>query len=138
MSNNTVTLVGRLTNDPNKTMSQSGMSIAKFGIAQNRGEGDARRAEYYDITAFRGLADNVFSSLRKGDQVVVSGRLEFSRWADSTTGEIRQKVGVIANSVGADLTWATANITKIAAPNSADEGRATAVEVIESDDEESF
>ena len=70
-----------------------------------------RRTDYYDSTAFGSLAENIVDSLRKGDRVVVSGRPEVRTWTGDDGVEHKEK-GIVAESVGADLRWATAVIAR--------------------------
>ena len=108
---NTVAVVGNITSDPEVLFSKSGLPITRFSVAQNVGEGENRRASYYDVTCFDSTAQNV-AKLVKGDRVVVMGRLDFQEWVDQKTNNRRTKVAVVADTVGADMRWAEVAITK--------------------------
>jgi single-strand DNA-binding protein len=69
-------------------------------------------AHFFDLTAWKELADNVVESLKKGDRVTVVGRLNLDRWEDKNTGDKRSKVAIVADEVSASLRWATARIEK--------------------------
>ncbi len=110
---NTVTIVGNLTRDPELRFTPSGAAVANFGVAWNmKGrDGQEDKVSYFDVTCWRQLAENVSDSLTKGSRVVVYGRLDQRSW-ENQEGERRSKVEVIADDVAPSLKWATAEITK--------------------------
>ena len=109
---NTVTVVGNVTRDPELRFAQSGMAIASFGLAWNRRRQDQEdEVSFFDVTCFRQLAENVAESLRKGSRVVVYGTLEQRSW-ETDQGERRSRVNIIADDVAPSLRWATAAVTK--------------------------
>lgn len=116
MPDNTVTLVGNATRDPELTFLPSGQSKAQFGIAINRRkkEGDEwvdGEPSFFNIVVFGSTAENVAESIGKGTRVIVEGRVE-QRSYETTEGEKRTVVEVIADSVGPDLRWASAVVTR--------------------------
>jgi len=117
MADSAVHLTGSSTRDPELRFTNSGLASASFGLAINtrkkndQGEWEDGEAQFYDITCFGSLAENVAESITKGTRVVVAGRLNFSQWEDSE-GNRRSKVDVVADSIGPDLRWATCAITK--------------------------
>ena len=109
---NTVTVVGNVTRDPELRFSQSGMTIAKFGVAWNRRRQDQEDdVSFFDVTCFRQLAENVAESVRKGARVVVYGTLQQRSW-ETQDGDRRSAVDILADDVAPSLKWATAEITK--------------------------
>jgi single-strand DNA-binding protein len=102
---------GNLVADPRQQVAASGLKITKFRIASNGRRFDQTSREYVDsdpcfmnVTCWRHLGDNVMRSLRKGDTVLVYGRLRFSEYDDTTNGGgRRQAYEIDANSVGPDL-----------------------------------
>jgi single-strand DNA-binding protein len=113
---NTVTLIGNVTRDPELRFMNSGAALVNFGLAVNRrwqqdGEWQ-EEANFFDVTAWRDLAENVAETIEKGDRVIVDGRLQWRQWDDKDTGEKRSKIEVVADDVGPSLRWATAQITK--------------------------
>lgn len=88
---NSVHLTGRLVSDPEKLRPKEKW-IAEFTIAQNNGE-----AEFFDVVVYGGWAENL--AAKKGDAVLVEGRLKQDRWIDRDTGSQRSRVRVIASSV---------------------------------------
>jgi single-strand DNA-binding protein len=113
---NTVTVVGNVTRDPELRFTPSGAAVATFGLAWNRRSQNARgemeeQVSFFDVTCWRQLAENVAESLVKGTRVVVYGRLEQRSW-ETNDGERRSKVEIIADDVAPSLRWATAEITR--------------------------
>jgi len=117
MSNdNSVTLTGNLTRDPEARFSQSGLAIANLGLAVNsrRKVGDGQYEDepnFFNVTAFGSLAENITESLTKGMRVTVFGRLRWRQW-ETDDGQKRSTVEIIAESVAPDLRWATVSVTK--------------------------
>ena len=109
---NTVTVVGNITRDPELRFAQSGMAIAQFGVAWNRRRQDQEdEVSFFDVTCFRQLAENVAESLKKGARVVVYGTLQQRSW-ETDHGDRRSKVEILADDVAPSLRWATAEVTK--------------------------
>jgi len=76
---NKVILVGNLTRDPEVTVTGSGISMCKFGIAVNRTYASAdgeKSVDFFNCTAWRMLGENCGKFLTKGSKVAVSGRIE--------------------------------------------------------------
>ena len=109
---NTVTVVGNVTRDPELRFAQSGMAIAQFGVAWNRRRQDQEdEVSFFDVTCFRQLAENVAESVKKGARVVVYGTLQQRSW-ETDHGDRRSKVEILADDVAPSLRWATAEVTK--------------------------
>ena len=118
MSNgNHVSVTGNLTRDPELRFTPSGQAIATFGVAvnrrwQNRQSNEWEEAtSFFDVVAWRTLAENVAQSLTRGTRVVISGRLEQRSW-ESQEGEKRSKVEIVADDVAPSLSFATVKIEK--------------------------
>jgi single-strand DNA-binding protein len=121
---NTVTLVGNLTRTPEGKVLPSGDFICELGVAVN----ESRRTDdgwedipnYFDVTVYdSGTARNVVDSLDTGSRVMILGRMKWRTW-ENDEGEKRNKVTVIADTVGADLRWAQAQLTKVTGANGKD------------------
>ena len=109
---NTVTVVGNVTRDPELRFAQSGMAIAQFGVAWNRRRQDQEdEVSFFDLTCFGQLAENVAESLKKGARVVVYGTLKQRSW-ETDNGDRRSKVEILADDVAPSLKWATAEVTR--------------------------
>ena len=113
---NTVTIVGNVTRDPELRFTQGGAPVATFGLAwnqrtQNRQTNEVEeQVSFFDVTCWRQLAENVAESITKGTRVVVYGRLQQRSW--ETGGEKRSKVEIIADDVSPSLKFATAELRK--------------------------
>jgi single-strand DNA-binding protein len=114
---NTVTIVGNMTRDPELRFTPSGQATATFGVAVNRVWTDRQSQErkeatsFFDIVCWGQLAENAAQSLSRGTRVIVSGRLDQRSW-ENQEGEKRSKIEITADEVSPSLRWATAQITK--------------------------
>lgn len=110
---NTITVVGNITRDPELRFTPSGAAVANFGVAWNKKGYDGKEDEvsFFDVTCWRQLAENVSESLTKGSRVVVYGRLEQRSW-QTQDGDKRTKVEIIADDVAPSLKWASAQLTR--------------------------
>lgn len=112
---NTVTIVGNITRDPELRYTPNGASVVNFSIAWNRRyERNGQQVEevsYFDVTCWGTLADNVASSLAKGNRVMVSGQLEQRSW-DTPDGQKRSKIEIKADDVAPSLRWASVEVTR--------------------------
>jgi single-strand DNA-binding protein len=109
---NTITVVGNVTRDPELRFTQGGMAVANFGIAWNRRKQDGEEeVSFFNVSCFRQLAENVAESLSKGSRVVVYGMLQQRSW-DTPEGDRRSAVEIIADDVAPSLKWASAEIRK--------------------------
>jgi single-strand DNA-binding protein len=115
MADNSITLVGNLTRDPELRFTTGGRGVASFGIAVSRryqvnGEWQ-EQTSYFNIVAWGQLGENAASTLTKGMRVVVSGRLE-QREYQNREGEKRTAIEINADEIGPSLRWATASIER--------------------------
>jgi single-strand DNA-binding protein len=97
---NRIILVGRLTRDPELRATPDGISVVRFTLAVDRGmrAGEERQTDFFDIVAFRQLADNVANYVTKGRLVLVEGRLHTRRYTDRE-GNPRKAYEVVADTV---------------------------------------
>jgi single-strand DNA-binding protein len=91
---NSVSLIGRLTADPETRYFESGKVVAKFSIAVNRTK---EEADFFEIEAWEKTAEVVSQYCKKGSQVGITGSLVQERWKDKTTDTNRSKVVVRCN-----------------------------------------
>ena len=109
---NTVTIVGNVTRDPELRFTQGGLAVANFGVAWNMKNRDGEESvSFFDVSCWRSLAENVAESVTKGTRVVIYGRLDHRTW-ETEDGEKRSKIDIIADEVAPSLRWATAEVTK--------------------------
>src|SRR5277367_89767 len=117
MPDNSITLVGNVTRDPELRFTATGQATATFGLAVNRHWQNRQTQEweeqvsFFDIVCWREMAENVGESITRGSRVIVSGRLEQRSW-ETQDGEKRTRIEVIADELGPSLRWATAQVVK--------------------------
>ena len=118
MADNTITVVGNLTRDPELRFTQTGRARALLGIAVNRRWMNRQtndweeQVSFFNVVCWAELAENVSESLAKGNRVVVTGRLEQRSW-ETQDGEQRNTVEIVADEIAPSLRWATAEVTRI-------------------------
>ena len=100
---NRVTLVGRLTRDPELRHLPSGNPVLQLGIAVNGRQKDETgnwvdKPNFFDVKVFGNQAEMLATHLAKGRRIGVDGRLDWSSW-EATDGSKRSKVEVVAQSV---------------------------------------
>lgn len=110
-----VTLIGNVTRIELKFI-PNGTALCELGVAVNtrKKEGDQwvdGDPQFYDVTCWRELAENVAETVEKGTRVVVVGKLNFRTW-ETDQGEKRSKVSINADEVSPSLRWATAQVSR--------------------------
>ncbi|MEC5193310.1 MULTISPECIES: single-stranded DNA-binding protein [unclassified Arthrobacter] len=107
-----VSIAGNLVADPELSIGESGVAHAKLRVAVNQriqgADGTWRDGEpvFHNVSAFRALAENAATSLKKGDPVTVAGELEFRSYEKD--GERREARRIVADTIGPDLRFGTA------------------------------
>ena len=96
--------MGNLTRDPELRYTPKGTAIAKISLAINRvwtNDAGEKKEEvtFVEIDCFGRTAENVGQYMRKGRPMMVEGRLKLDQWDDKQTGQKRQRLGVIAETV---------------------------------------
>jgi single-strand DNA-binding protein len=99
---NHITLMGRLTRDPELRYTQSSIPVASFTLAVDRDfgsrDGGDRQTDFIDIVAWRQTGEFVSKYFTKGQMAVVSGRLQIRDWTDRD-GNKRRTAEVVADNV---------------------------------------
>lgn len=114
---NTVTVCGSTVRDPELRFTPNGQAVASFSVAVNRRWQNKQTKEweesvsFIDVVAWAGLAENVAESIVKGTRVIINGRMEQRSW-ETSDGDKRSKIEIVADEVGVSLRWATAQATK--------------------------
>ena len=115
MADNTVTLVGNVTRDPELRYTTGGRGVASFGLAVNRRYQQnnewVEQTSFFNVVCWGDLGENVAATLTKGARTIVTGRLE-QRSYETPQGEKRSVVDVLADEVGPSLRWAQAQIER--------------------------
>ena len=91
---NNVTLIGRLTKDP-ELSERDGTKVCDLRIAEN---GRSETTLYIDVATFRRQAEVCNEHLSKGRLVAITGRLRYSQW-QAADGTKRSRHSIVANSV---------------------------------------
>jgi single-strand DNA-binding protein len=127
-TDNTVTLIGNLTDDPELRFTSNGAAVAIFRLAVTPRvrHGDTwtdGETSFFRINCWRQLAENVNETLSKGARAIVIGRLRLRSW-ETDQGERRSLIEVEADEVAPSVTFATATIqpTSTKAPTGASKG----------------
>ena len=97
---NKIFLIGRITKDVNLSETQSGIAVCRFAIAVNRrrtSEGEPQ-TDFFNVTAWRGLAESVARYCKKGSKVAVTGSVQIRTYEDND-GVKRTSVDVVAEDV---------------------------------------
>jgi len=101
---NKVYLYGNLTRDPEIRSLPSGSKVTQFSLATNRVYKDQTGArqeqtEYHNIVVFGRQAETSAQYLKKGQGVMIEGRIQTRSWDDKTTGEKKYRTEIVADSV---------------------------------------
>lgn len=100
---NKALIAGNLTRDPEQKALPSGMAVCSFSVATNRvwkdREGNKQEsADYHNIVVFGRQAETCGQYLKKGQQVLVEGRMQTRSW-DGQDGVKRYRTEIIADRV---------------------------------------
>ena len=99
---NHITLMGRLTRDPELRRTSSGIAVASFTVAVDRDfggrDGGEKETDFIDCVAWRQTGEFVSKYFTKGSMIVVSGRLQIRNWNDKD-GNKRRNAEVVADNV---------------------------------------
>lgn len=97
---NHITIMGRLTRDPELRRTGSGIAVASFTLAVDRDfsgkDGGEKEVDFIDCVAWRNTAEFVHSYFSKGRMAVASGRLQIRSWKDKD-GNNRRTAEVVAD-----------------------------------------
>ena len=98
---NKITIMGRLTRDPELRRTGSGVAVASFTLAVDRdfgGQNGEKEVDFIDCVAWRQTGEFVSKYFAKGRMAVVTGRLQIRKWKDKD-GNNRSTAEVVADSV---------------------------------------
>ena len=99
---NHITIMGRLTRDPELRRTGSGVAVASFSVAVDRDfggrDGGEKETDFIDCVAWRQTGEFVSKYFTKGRMIVVSGRLQIRSWTDKD-GNKRRSAEVVADNV---------------------------------------
>ncbi len=98
---NHITIMGRLTRDPELRRTNTGKAVTSFTLAVDRDyaeKGAERETDFIECVAWRGTAEFVDKYFGRGQMAVVSGRLQIRDWEDKG-GNRRRSAEVVADNV---------------------------------------
>ena len=98
VSFNRVVLAGNLTRDPELRFTQEGVPVCSFSIAVNRIGSKSEAVDYFNVSCWRELGETVANYKKKGDPIIVEGRLKYRTW-QAPDGTKRSAVEVVADRV---------------------------------------
>lgn len=112
-----ITITGVVATAPRAVTTQEGLAITSFRLASSQRRFDRAQerwvdgdTNWYTVTTFRQLATNAAVSVKKGERVVVTGRLRIRDWESGDRAGTN--VDVEADALGHDLSWGTAAFSR--------------------------
>src|ERR1035437_1028147 len=140
MNETYVTVSGNVVGDPVVRATRANVPFVTFRVASNVRRVDFKTGDYIDagtnfvnVTAFRALGVNLSNSLKKGEPVIVYGRMRINQWVNGEKSGTT--VEIDAYNVGHDLTWGQATFTKVTRPQLNQNDRMADPEVQEAADQ---
>ena len=98
---NNIVIHGRLTKDPELRRTQAGIAVASATVACDRdfkNEKGEKEADFIDVVAWRGTGEFLAKYFKKGQEAIVSGRLQIRKWTDNQ-GNKRSAAEIVADKV---------------------------------------
>ncbi|MBP5204674.1 single-stranded DNA-binding protein [Candidatus Saccharibacteria bacterium] len=95
-----VVICGNLTRDPEMRATPSGAQVASFSVAVNRVYKDANGSQkeavsFFNCSAWGKLGETIAQYAKKGNGILLSGRLDQRSWDDKTSGQKRSAVEIV-------------------------------------------
>ena len=117
--NDTITITGIIATTPRTITTDEGLTVTSFRFAslQRRYNPNSKEAReetnWYTVSAFRALAENLAASVTKGDHLIITGTVHIRPW-ETDEGKSGTTVEIEANNAGPDLVFGTSLYTKVA------------------------
>ncbi len=139
---NIITFIGNVTDDPDLRFTQGGAPVASFRVASNRRYTDRsgnqqEETTFLNVNAWRDLGENAAESLKKGDRVVVIGRVRVRSY-ENREGQTVWTTEIEADEIAPSLRWAQAVVTRTSGGSSANAGASASASPPPSDDDVPF
>ena len=101
---NKAIIIGNLTRDPELRSLPSGVKVSSFSLATNRVWKDKsgtrqESADYHNIVVFGRQAETVAQYMKKGNSMLVEGRMQTRSWDDKNSGEKKYRTEIIADRI---------------------------------------
>jgi single-strand DNA-binding protein len=117
MAEGEMTIVGSLGRDPELRFTQGSRALCSITVAVGHRykSGDQWKEEtsWVDVTVWGDLGEHVAASCSKGTRVIIKGRIRQEEWEDKETKKKRTKLGLVADFVGVELRFATAEVHRV-------------------------
>lgn len=104
---NTITIVGKIGQDPELRATGNGKMICTFSVATTSGKDDKRKTVWHNVTVFGDMAEHAAESFSKGSNVIVVGKFDVDEY-ETKQGEKRKTHKIIADELGLSIRWAGA------------------------------
>lgn len=108
----TITVTGNIATEPEFKHTPTGVPITSFRVASSQRRFDRTTGtwidgltNYYTVSTFRSLAEHAHTSFKKGDRVLLTGRVRMREWDNGT--KRGTSVEIDAEAIGHDLLWGT-------------------------------
>ncbi len=95
---NRVVLAGNLVRDPELRFTSNGVPVCSFSLAVNRVRSKDEAVDFFNVSAWRELGETIANWKKKGDPILVEGRLQYRTW-ETPDGTKRSAVDVVADGV---------------------------------------
>ena len=118
MPSNSITITGNLGGDPEMRFTPNGTPVVRFSVGvteryrDNAGEWQDRDTSWFNVVAWRDLAENASGTLTRGNRVTVTGPIRQRSW-ETDDGEKRSVYEINAEEIAVSLRYATARITRV-------------------------
>jgi single-strand DNA-binding protein len=120
-----ITITGIVGTEARAVTTAEGLAITSFRLASTQRRFDKSQEKWidcetnwYSITTFRQLATNAAVSVKKGERILVTGRLRIREWENA--GKSGTNIEIEADALGHDLSWGTAAFSRGAGSAPAD------------------
>ncbi len=129
MNGNMITVFGNLTKDPVLKYLPTGKAVINFAVACNHGWRDKEsqtwvegEASFFKVECWDALAENIADSFRKGDPLIVVGRMSCRKYEQE--GLTRESWEIRAETVGPDMRKRSASLRRVLRNNHATDPQA--------------
>lgn len=130
-----ISVTGLIATEPRSITTSEGLSICSFRLAspqrhfsKTENQWVDGETNWYTVSAFRQLAENAAQSLRKGERVVVRGRLRLRQWDRDDKSGLSAEIE--AEALGHDIRWGTSEFSRSGNPDAYRETEESDVEAV--------
>jgi single-strand DNA-binding protein len=138
---NKAIIIGNLTRDPELKSLPSGIKVCSFSLATNRTWKDKNgakqeAADYHNVVVFGRQAETVAQYMKKGNSLLVEGRMQTRSWDDKTSGEKKYRTEIVADRIQFGPKGGASGFNQSGANQPAAQSGAEAVDTIEYPEED--